>query len=452
MSTKQKTDPSVVLQSFLKEHPDLATVELLLSDMNGRLSGKWAPIGALTKAFQEGVNFPFSLFGLDVWGGEVDDTGLHIETGDRDGICHPVPETLSLTGFGGRNTAQLILTMHEEDDAPFWGDPRQLLLRQVELLAQQGMQACAAFELEFFLFNPSQSADQTVPERVQMETGPARKRMYALDALDDYTDVFEAIKAAAKLQGISTDTIVSEAAPGQFEINLFHQTDVMRAADEAVLLRRIVAGCAKDHGLKASFMAKPFADFAGNGMHVHVSLLDRDCENVFSGEGGTEQLHHAIAGTLSTMSEMTFAFINTINGFRRLQPGSYAPTRAVWGQNNRSVAVRIPVSSDKAKRLEHRISGADANPYLVMTAVIAGMRKGMQEGKNPPDAIELNAYEGRSESLPSTALEALELFAQSAFAKETFMPLGHKIFCALKRAEIDAFAAEITALERETYG
>lgn len=438
--------------AFMSDHPDVSTVEFLLTDMNGTLRGKWAPIGALKKAFGEGVNFPVSLFGLDVWGGEVLETGLHIETGDRDGLCFAVPGTLSKTGFGAENTAQLLLTMHDEAGAPFDGDPRQLLARQVEMLKNEGLTACAAFELEFFLFDPQLAKSGSIPERPQIQSGPERQNMYAMDALEEYAGVFKAINAVAKLQGVETDTIVSEAAPGQFEVNLSHQSDILRAADDAVLLRRIIKGCARDHGLKASFMAKPFSECAGNGMHVHVSLLNGEGVNIFSGENGASKLRHAIAGTLDKMPECTLAFINTINGFRRLQPGSYAPTRAVWGQNNRSVAVRVPASPDHAKRLEHRIAGADANPYLVMTGVIAAMRDGMKMGKEPPAAIEMNAYDGASEQLPSTPKEALDLFEKSEFAKAAFTPLGHKVFAALKRSEMNAFSQEISPLERSTYG
>lgn len=452
MNTQSNLSSSSEFQTFLAGNPDIATVEFLLTDMNGVLRGKWAPIGALKKAFTDGVNFPFSLFGLNVWGGEVLDTGLHIETGDRDGMCFAVPGTLSKTGFGAQNTAQLMLTMHDENGAPFYSDPRQLLARQVGLLADEGLTACAAFELEFFLFKVKASTSQTIPERPQDQSGPEIQNMYDLQALEGYSELFEAINAAAKLQGVSTDTIVSEAAPGQFEVNLNHQTDVLRAADEAVLLKRIIKGCAKDHGLRASFIAKPFNECAGSGMHVHASLLNREGANVFSGSDGAVKLRYAIAGTLNRMPECTFAFINTINGFRRLQPGSYAPTRAVWGENNRSVAVRVPASPDHAKRLEHRIAGADANPYLVMTAVIAAMREGLQSQLEPPAAIELNAYDGTAAQLPSRPQEALELFEKSEFAKEAFTPLGHKVFAALKRSEMEAFAAEITPLERRTYG
>ncbi len=448
MSNPSKSEPEI----FLANNPDIAIIEFLISDLNGVLRGKWAPVTALQKAFDTGINFPLSVFGLDVWGREVEETGLHIDTGDPDGLCFAVPGTLCRNAVAPQNTAQVIMTMRDENGHPFGGDPRQILSQQVAALAAEGLRACAAFELEFFLFDPEKVGPDGAPHPVEHGVGPDRQNMYSLNSLDQYAPVFNAINTMAALQGVSVDTIVSEAAPGQFEVNLKHLSDVMRATDEAVLLKRIVADCAKAHGLKSSFMAKPFADQAGNGMHIHVSLLDEAGNNVFAGGAGEARLHHAIAGTLETMSDCTLVFINTVNGFRRLQPGSYAPTRAVWGRNNRSVAVRVPASPPAAMRLEHRISGADANPYLVMTAVLAAMRQGMKHGVEPADPVEENAYNSTDDQLPDNPKSALQLFRDSSFAKEAFTPLGHKIICALKQAEIDAFAAEITPLEHSTYG
>lgn len=448
MSSHPKSEPD----AFLANNPDIAIIEFLISDLNGILRGKWAPVTALQKAFTTGVNFPISVFGLDVWGREVEETGLHIDTGDPDGMCFAVPGTLCRNAIASQNTAQVIMTMKDERGDPFGGDPRQILSRQVEALASEGLTACAAIELEFFLFDPEKLGHFGAPYPVEQAVGPDRQNMYSLNSLDQYAAVFEDINKMAAIQGVAVDTIVSEAAPGQFEVNLKHLSDVMRAADEAVLLKRIIADCAKAHGLKSSFMAKPFADQAGNGMHIHISLLDEAGHNVFEGEKGETRLRHAIAGTLETMADCTLVFINTINGFRRLHPGSYAPTRAVWGRNNRSVAVRVPASPPAATRLEHRIAGADANPYLVMTGVLAAMRAGLQNGAEPAAPVEDNAYNSTDDNLQDSPKVALQLFRDSRFAKDAFTPIGHKIICALKQAEMDAFAAEITPLEFSTYG
>ncbi|MBP0649680.1 glutamine synthetase, partial [Mycobacterium tuberculosis] len=163
-----------------------------------------------------------------------------------------------------------------------------------------------------------------------------------------------------------------------FEVNLKHVTDALAAADDAVMLKRLIVETARKHGLKASFMPKPFLDVAGNGFHLHVSLVDEADLNVFAApEGGETLLGQAIAGLLATMAEATLVFVPSWNGYRRLMPGSYAPTNASWGYNNRSVGVRVPAGPAAARRLEHRIAGADANPYLVTAFVLAGMLEGI---------------------------------------------------------------------------
>lgn len=198
-------------------------------------------------------------------------------------------------------------------------------------------------------------------------------------------------------------------------------------------------------------MAKPFLEYAGNGMHVHASVLDAEGCNVFGGTGGRKVLESAVAGLLKTMPESLLLFINTWNGFRRITPGSYAPTRAVWAENNRSVALRIPVSNDANRRVEHRIAGADANPYLVMSAILQGMIEGIESGAVPPPPVEGNAYDDDGLYLPDDMDDALQLMERSAFIDRALGPLLAKVYKDLKRAEILAFWGEITPLERTTY-
>jgi glutamine synthetase len=248
------------------------------------------------------------------------------------------------------------------------------------------------------------------------------------------------------------DTIVSEAAAGQFEINLKHRTDALAAADDAIMLKRLIVEVARKHRLKASFMAKPFIDRAGNGMHVHASLIDRNGANVFADPAeGERRLGAVAAGLIEAMIPSTLLFVPTWNGFRRMQPGSFAPTRAAWGHNNRSVAVRVPASEALARRLEHRVAGADANPYLVLAAVLNGMADGLERDLAPPPPCDTNAYEAGVPELPSTMAEAIRQFERSEFVRRSFGAEFRRVFAALKTAEMAAFLGEITPLERSTY-
>ena len=437
--------------AFVEEHPDIEAVEFLMVDPNGVMRGKWAPGDALKKAFEEGVNFPMSLHGLDVWGREVEETGLHIETGDKDGYCRATRGSLSIVPWAKRKTAQVLLQTFSPEGEPFMADPRQVLKKKVAEANAKGFFPVVAFELEFYLLDPNTDWDDGMPAPVGATAGPDRLRMYGLDDLAEHAELFDMIRDAAAAQSLPIDTIIKEAAPGQFEVNLKHRADPLRAADDVIMLRRIVIGCARAHGLTATFMAKPFLEYAGNGMHVHASMLDADGVNIFGGAKGRKRLESAVAGLLKTMPESLLLFINTWNGFRRITPGSYAPTRAVWAENNRSVALRIPVSNDENRRVEHRIAGADANPYLVMSAIIQGMVEGVEQKAVPPPPVEGNAYDDEGLFLPDDMDDALQLMAKSRFVDRALGPLLSKVYKDLKRAEILAFWGEITPLERTTY-
>lgn len=446
-------DHAAEYHAFVAEHPDLEAVEFLLLDPNGIMRGKWAPGDSLKKAFQEGVNFPMSLHGLDVWGREVAETGLHIETGDKDGYCRATRGSLAIVPWARRKTAQVLLQTFTPEGEPFMADPRQALKARIAEINAKGLYPVVAFELEFYLLDPETDRDDGMPGPVGAggTAGPDRLRMYGLDDLAEHADLFDMIRDAADAQQLPIDTIIKEAAPGQFEVNLKHRADPLRAADDVILLRRIVNGCARAHGLTATFMAKPFLEYAGNGMHVHASMLDAEGNNIFAGPHGRAKLESAVAGLLRTMPEALLLFINTWNGFRRVTPGSYAPTRAVWAENNRSVALRIPVSTDENRRVEHRIAGADANPYLVMAALIQGMAEGIENALVPPPPVEGNAYDEDGLALPDDMDDALQLMQRSTFAERALGPLLAKVYKDLKRAEIVAFWAEITPLERTTY-
>ncbi|HEU4987655.1 MAG TPA: glutamine synthetase family protein [Rhizobiaceae bacterium] len=444
-------DHEAEYRSFVAEHPDLEAVEFLLVDPNGLMRGKWAPGDSLKKAFQEGVNFPMSLHGLDVWGREVAETGLHIESGDKDGYCRATRGSLAIVPWAKRKTAQVLLQTFTPDGEPFMACPRQVLKQKVAEAHAKGFYPVTAFELEFYLLDPEIDWDDGMPAPVGAMAGPDRLRMYGLDDLAEHAELFDMIRDAADAQNLPIDTIIKEAAPGQFEVNLKHRGDPLRACDDVILLRRIVVGCARAHGLTATFMAKPFIEYAGNGMHVHTSMLDKKGRNIFSGPKGRRKLEAAVAGLLATMPQSLLLFINTWNGFRRITPGSYAPTRAVWAENNRSVAIRIPVSSEENRRVEHRIAGADANPYLVMAAILQGMIEGIEEDAVPPPPVEGNAYDGDGVALPDDMDDALQLMEKSTFVDRALGPLLGKVYRDLKRAEIVAFWSEITPLERTTY-
>lgn len=186
----------------------------------------------------------------------------------------------------------------------------------------------------------------------------------------------------AKDQGIDITVITAELGPGQFEINFGHLDDGLRAADWAALFCRSTRGVALKHGYRASFMAKPYLQYPGSGMHVHVSLYDGAGNNVLAAHQ-QQPLRHAVAGCLELLPHCMPIFSPNHNAFRRLGGTVNAATRASWGFEDRDACVRIPESDPRNLRIEHRLASADANPYLVLAAILAGLSMALKPGKNP---------------------------------------------------------------------
>lgn len=438
-------------EQFYRDHPEIESVDLLVSDLNGVMRGKWAPAEALKKVNKPGVNLPMSVFGFDIWGREVEATGLHIDSGDLDGYCVAIENRIAPMRWARTPTAQVLMTMLDDKRKPFFADPRNALKKVVDRFTRKGLTPVTAFELEFYLVDPAAFKQTGRIARGIDENAPDPQNMYSLAELTGQSDLFADIRGAALDQNLPIDTIIKEAAPGQFEVNLQHRDNPLAAADDAVLLRRLISECAIKHGLRATFMAKPFLEWPGNGMHVHASVIDRKGDNIFAAADGDKLLEQAIAGLLDTMRDSLLFFVPGFNGYRRLQPGSYAPTRIAWGKNNRSVAVRVPASEKAANRLEHRLSGADANPYFVMAAILGGMLKGMEEGLSAPAPVSGNAYAKTLPILSDDMDDAIADFETSSFIRKLIGKDLQKIFAEVKKVELAAFNNEITPLERSTY-
>jgi len=420
-----------------------ARTEYFIVDPNGVERGKWAPGKSPEVLEKTGIAFPLSLTGLDVWGREVAETGLHIESGDLDGACTVIPGSVLPMPWVDGSVMQAMLEMRTTDGQPFFGDTRNALKRAVERLSRLGVTATTAIELEFYLFGG---------ETDQSESGVERQSMYDLKAMNAFRPVFDEIRRCADLQNIPADTIISEASQGQFEVNLVHRDDPLTSADDAICLKRIITGAAAKHGLQATFMAKPFAGRPGNGLHVHASLVTESGDNCFGEtEDGARKLEHAVGGLLDTMQDGMLVFANTWNGFRRFEPGSYAPNRLNWGDNNRSVAVRIPASNAKARRFEHRISGADANPYLVLALILHGAAHGLENAIAPPAKSLGNAYDGDARILDNRMATSIERFAASSWIRDALGAELQSLISAIKRQECAAFEAHISDFERETF-
>ncbi len=212
-------------------------------------------------------------------------------------------------------------------------------------------------------------------------------------------------------------------------------------------------GVTRKHGFAASFMAKPYGNRAGSGLHIHFSLIDSNGVNVFDNDGdeGTELLRDAVAGLLATMAENTLTFGPHENSYRRLTPGEHAPSAVAWGYENRTTAIRIPDGNPKARRIEHRVAGADANPYLVLCAVLGGAVMGIENGWQPADPIAGDAYSMDLPHLPLDWASAIEAFEKGPYVAKIFSPRLKTMPLDCKKQEHSIFKRQVTEFEYHSY-
>jgi glutamine synthetase len=444
-------------EAFLAAHPEVEAIDILLHDSNGIGRGKIIRRHELEALYRGGRHLPISILGLDVVGEDVHETGLIWDAGDADMRAWPVPGTLAALHGTSPARAEVFLSQHHLDGAPMLSDPRHALTAQVAAMAELGLRPTAAFELEFFLLDPERdAAGRLQPARDVLDgRRSGRTEVYSVDHLIGMQPLFADIYAAARLAGITVETLISEYAPGQYELTLRHRTDIVQAADDLVRLKRIVRAQARRHGVLACFMAKPFADHAGSGMHLHVGLRDAQGRNALAeapGAGWTDALRHAVGGALATMGESMLVFAPHANSWRRFARQSYAPISPSWGVNNRSVSVRVPAGDRGARRIEHRLSGVDANPYLVAATVLAAMRKGLMERIDPGPETTGDAYRAdRAAGVPRDWAAAIEAATGSAFLKAALGAEMHRTFTAVKAAEHARIARTIPDVEYELY-
>lgn len=436
-------------KAFLEQWPETRTVDLVIPDLVGIARGKRLPLGAFESALQSGMSFPSSVYALDSTGANVDASGLVWEEGDADRAIMIDPSTFRPLPWldGG---AQVLGGLIDHEAIPFFADPRAVLKRVIDRLADDlQLTPVVALELEFYLLAPRNTRDGRPRPKRSDVGGESEVQVYSLDALDQEQAFFGALEGYCDDQNIPAKGTSAEYAPGQFEVNLGHSSDALLAADHGFMLKRAVKAAARSASARATFMAKPFADQAANGLHIHVSLLDRDGNNLFAADD--KKLRHAIGGLQATMAEAMLIFAPNANSFRRLKPRSYAPTASTWGYNNRTVALRIPTGDERSRRIEHRVAGADANPYLALAAVLAGLHHGLVHEIDPGMPISGNAYEQVSPNLPVSWDQAID---EMAAAKRLPAYLGTD-FCKLYRicraAERDRYCDTIPALDYSWY-
>ena len=448
------------MERFLANYPDTAMLEVLLPDINGILRCKRIPAIEFNSFFKSGSKGPASTVLVNCRGEFPDDLDIGNSDGDPDKLIRPISGTLAPISWLTSDTAQILASFQELDQSPGMFDCRNVLIKTMERLEEMGLNAVVATELEFYLIK--QGPDGTPVPLLSKVPGTNKDQtgiQYSMpEELWDHDEFLEDVRKTCERQNVPMTTVHSEFSPGQFEINLHHVDDPVTACDHGILLKRIVKGVARKHGMAACFMAKPFADIAGCGLHVHFSLYDKKGENIFAHKsanqqpGISDQMRHAIGGLAVTMEDAMAIFAPTANSYRRLIPDNYAPLSPNWGYNHRNVSLRIPVSGDKDRRIEHRVASADANPYLVMAAIVSGIHYGLTHQCDPGPMIpEGHELEEEEITLPREWSTAIAKFQAS-----TIMPtyLGEeycKFFAEVRRCECEEFHRQVPDLDYQWY-
>jgi glutamine synthetase len=429
----------------------ISEVECLVADMSGTARGKILPPKKFLKGQRNrGLRIPEEVFTLTINGRYVADTNA-VSDSAIDIYMEPDVDTVRMVPWYGEPTAQVICDAYHLNDEPVAISPRHVLKNVLALYKEKGWRPVVAPELEFYLVKRNADSDYPLEAAVgrsgRKEPGG---QAYGIDAANDFDPVVEDIYDYCEAQELDVDTLSHESGPAQLEIN-FNHGDPLELADQVFLFKRTVRQAALKHDMYATFMAKPHADEPGSSMHLHQSVLDaRTGKNIFAGKDGKFSklfLNH-VGGLQRYLAAALPLCAPNVNSYRRLVPDSDAPTNVHWGIDNRTVPLRVPSSDPSNTRIENRITGADANPYLAFAASLACGYLGMIERLKPSDAVTGSAYRF-AHTLPISLDEALD---KLNYSKPLKLVLGEKFVEAyqdVKFEEMQHFRRVISSWERE---
>jgi glutamine synthetase len=429
----------------------ISEVECLVADMSGTARGKILPPKKFLKGQRNrGLRIPEEVFTLTINGRYVQDTNA-VSDSAIDIYMEPDVDTVRMVPWYTEPTAQVICDAYFLNDDPVEISPRHVLKRVLALYKEKGWRAVVAPELEFYLVKRNPDSDYPLEAAVgrsgRKEPGG---QAYGIDAANDFDPVVEDIYDYCEAQELDVDTLSHESGPAQLEIN-FNHGDPLELADQVFLFKRTVRQAALKHDMYATFMAKPHADEPGSSMHIHQSVLDaRTGKNIFGGKDGkfSKLFQSHIGGLQRYLAAALPLCAPNVNSYRRLVPDSDAPTNVHWGIDNRTVPLRVPSSDPSNTRIENRITGADANPYLAFAASLACGYLGMTERIKPSEPVTGSAYRF-AHTLPISLDEALDKLNYNKALKKV---LGEKFVEAyqdVKYEEMQHYRRVISSWERE---
>jgi glutamine synthetase len=439
----QRTPPDLMAKSFTDR--GVRDIECIFPDISGYPRGKLMPSAGFAAGGELRIAQAIPMQAVT---GEYSYDPIFPDE-DPDILLVPDYDTLKPVPWATTPRDMAIHDCYELSGELCQFAPRSLLKQVLERYDAIGLTPVVAPEIEFYLtaanVDPAEVLKPPVGRGGRAEVGQSAFSMNLLNELAPFWDEFH---AAIDTLGIRADTWIHEVGLTQYEINLLHGNAVS-VADQAFLFKYAAKEIALKHGLNAVFMAKPIAGEAGSSMHLHQSIVDANGNNIFSNEDGSESecFYHFIGGLQSYLPDMMLVFAPFVNSYRRFIKGSMAPVNLLWGHDNRTTGLRIPRSGPAARRVETRVAGADANPYLVMAASLAAGLAGMEEKLLPTPALEGSAYD-HSHDLARTFLVALQQFEISASVRHLLGDRFVTAFASVKEIEYQNYLSEVGAWER----
>ena len=434
------------IQEWLRER-NITEVECLIPDMTGNARGKIMPADKLS--IEEGMRLPEGIFIQTVTGDWPKDQSA-IDPAEIDMVLRPDPLTIRPVPWAVEPTAQIIHDCYDHDGHVHPLSPRSLLRRVLALFSERGWRPVVAPELEFFLLKQNLDPDYALEPPVGRSGRPETARQsYSIDAVNEFDPLFEDLYDYCEAQELNVDTLIHESGAAQMEINFLHG-EALSLADQVFLFKRTVRETALRHQVYATFMAKPMESEPGSSMHLHQSLTNAATgENIFNAGGQPSALFtQFIAGQQKYLPAAMALLAPNVNSYRRIAKYESAPINTHWGFDNRTVGLRVPIAAPAQTRVENRLAGADANPYLAMAASLACGYLGIAEQLEPEAPLSGSAYE-YPYGLPRGLEEALRLFSGCTALREVLGERFVDAYCAVKEAEYEAFSRVISSWERE---
>lgn len=438
------------LENWFNER-NVTEVECLVPDLTGVARGKILPREKFTE--DRGMRLPEAIVAIGVTG-EFPTAGPYydvIEPTDRDMHLRPDPSTVRIVPWATDPTAQVIHDCFDRHGVLIPYAPRSVLRHVCDLFAAEGWSPVVAPELEFYL--TERNADPNIPlkpPRGRSGRAETSRQAYSIDAVNEFDPLFEDIYDYCQKMELNVDTLIHEVGAGQMEINFFHDHP-MGLADEVFFFKRTIREAALRHEMYATFMAKPMANEPGSAMHVHQSVVSTTTgKNIFSNDDGTpsKEFYWYIGGLQRYIPAAMALFAPYVNSYRRLARSTAAPINIHWGTDNRTVGIRSPVATPAARRIENRVIGADANPYVALAATLACGYLGMKNKIEPTPECKGDAYLSDFQ-LPRSLIDALGQLANETDLHDVLGRSFVTVYSEIKETEHDEFMKVISPWERE---